>query len=84
VFVRDLVGLIEWTEAGDAARVLVFTSADHDYLMCHVDVTRIKEYRDEAVKLVGEPSIAGLLGGRVIRTPGRSRHGVRLVTLSGR
>jgi enoyl-CoA hydratase/carnithine racemase len=38
----------------------VFRSADRDYFIPHVDVTRIKEYRDEAAKLVGEASI-GLL-----------------------
>ena len=58
--VRDLVSLIQWTEANDAFQVLVFSSADPDYFISHVDVTRIKEYRDEAARLVGEPSI-GLL-----------------------
>jgi enoyl-CoA hydratase/carnithine racemase len=58
--VRNLVSLIQTAEADDAARVLVFTSGDPDYFISHVDVTRIKEYRDEAAKLVGEPSI-GLL-----------------------
>jgi hypothetical protein len=38
--------------------VLVFKSADPDYFISHVDVTQIAEYRDEAAKLVGEPSIA--------------------------
>jgi hypothetical protein len=32
--------------------VLVFKSADPDYFISHVDVTRIKEYREEASKLV--------------------------------
>jgi enoyl-CoA hydratase/carnithine racemase len=36
----------------------LFKSADPDYFISHVDVTRIKEYRAEAAKLVGEPSIA--------------------------
>jgi len=58
--VRDLVSLIERTEADGSARVLVFTSADPDYFIAHVDVGRIAEYRAEAAKLVGEPSI-GLL-----------------------
>jgi enoyl-CoA hydratase/carnithine racemase len=40
--------------------VLVFKSADADYFISHVDVTKIKEYQEEAAKLVGEPSI-GLL-----------------------
>jgi enoyl-CoA hydratase/carnithine racemase len=56
--VRDLVSLIQRAEADDAVRVLVFTSADPDYFISHVDVTRIAEYREEATKLVGEASIA--------------------------
>jgi enoyl-CoA hydratase/carnithine racemase len=55
--VRDLVSLIQQAEADDSIRVLVFKSADPDYFIPHVDVTRIKEYRAEAAKLVGEPSI---------------------------
>ena len=56
--VRDLVTLIRRAESDDAVRVLVFSSADPDYFISHVDVTRIAEYRDEAAKLTGEPSIA--------------------------
>jgi len=56
--VRDLVTLIESAEADEAVQVLVFRSADPDYFIPHVDVTRIKEYRAEAAKLAGEPSIA--------------------------
>ena len=56
--VRDLVSLIQRAEADDAVQVLVFTSADPDYFISHVDVTRIEEYRAEAAKLTGEPSIA--------------------------
>jgi enoyl-CoA hydratase/carnithine racemase len=58
--VRDLVSLIKHAEADEAVRVLVFSSADPDYFISHVDVTQIKEYREEAAKLIGEPSI-GLL-----------------------
>jgi enoyl-CoA hydratase/carnithine racemase len=58
--VRDLVSLIQQSEADNAIKVLVFRSADPDYFISHVDVTRIKEYRAEAAKLVGEASI-GLL-----------------------
>jgi enoyl-CoA hydratase/carnithine racemase len=58
--VRDLVSLIQRTEADETAQVLVFKSADPDYFISHVDVTRIKEYRAEAAKLTGEASI-GLL-----------------------
>ena len=56
--VRDLVSLIQQAEADDSVRVLVFKSADPDYFISHVDVTRIKEYREEAAKLTGEASIA--------------------------
>src|SRR5215831_5435607 len=58
--VRDLVSLIQQAEADNAAKVLIFRSADPDYFISHVDVTRIEEYREEAAKLVGEASI-GLL-----------------------
>ena len=58
--VRDLVSLIQQTEADSAVKVLVFKSADPDYFIAHVDVTRIGEYREAAGKLTGEPSL-GLL-----------------------
>jgi enoyl-CoA hydratase/carnithine racemase len=58
--VRDLVSLIQRAEADDAVQVLVFKSADPDYFISHVDVTRIKAYREEAAKLTGEASL-GLL-----------------------
>ena len=58
--VRDLVSLIQQAEADAACQVLVFGSADPDYFISHVDVTRISEYRDQAAKLTGEPSIAML------------------------
>jgi len=56
--VRDLVSLIQGAEADDSARVLVFTSADPDYFISHVDLTRVAEYRAEAARLTGEASIA--------------------------
>ncbi|HEV7607163.1 MAG TPA: enoyl-CoA hydratase/isomerase family protein [Steroidobacteraceae bacterium] len=55
--VRDLVALIQRAEADDTLRVLVFKSADPDYFISHVDVTRFKDYRAEAAKLTGEPSL---------------------------
>jgi len=58
--VRDLVVLIKEAEADKAVKVVVFSSADRDYFIPHVDVTRIKEYRAEAAKLTGEASL-GLL-----------------------
>jgi enoyl-CoA hydratase/carnithine racemase len=58
--VRDLVSLIQQAEDDEAVQVLVFKSANPDYFISHVDVTRIAEYREEAAKLTGEPSL-GLL-----------------------
>jgi enoyl-CoA hydratase/carnithine racemase len=56
--VRDLVSLIQRAEADEAVGVLVFTSADPDYFIAHVDVTRVEQYRNEAARLTGEASIA--------------------------
>jgi enoyl-CoA hydratase/carnithine racemase len=58
--VRDLVSLIQRAEEDDACQVLVFTSANADYFISHVDLTQVAEYRAEAAKLAGEPSL-GLL-----------------------
>ena len=58
--VRDLVSLIQRAEADNTIHVLVFTSADPDYFIAHVDLTRVLEYRQEAAKLTGEASIAAL------------------------
>jgi enoyl-CoA hydratase/carnithine racemase len=55
--VRDLVALIQRAEVDETSCVLVFTSADRDYFISHVDVTRINEYREQAAKLTGEASI---------------------------
>ena len=58
--IRDLVSLIQQAEADENVRVLVFKSADPDYFIAHVDVTRIKENREAAAKLNGDPSIGQL------------------------
>jgi enoyl-CoA hydratase/carnithine racemase len=58
--VRDLVSLIQQAEAEHSVRVLVFKSADPDYFISHVDVTRIKENRAAAAKLNGDESIGQL------------------------
>jgi enoyl-CoA hydratase/carnithine racemase len=39
--VRDLVSLISQLEPDEAAKVLVFKSADRDYFISHVDLNRI-------------------------------------------
>ena len=56
--VRDLVSLIETLDKGEPYKVVVFKSADPDYFISHVDVTKIAAYREEAAKLTGEASIA--------------------------
>jgi enoyl-CoA hydratase/carnithine racemase len=56
--VRDLVSLIQRAEADDDIKVVVFRSSDPDYFIAHVDLNRVAEYRAEAAKLTGEPSIA--------------------------
>jgi len=55
--VRDLVSLIQRAEADEDVRVLVFSSADPDYFISHVDLTQVAEYRAQAAKLTGEASI---------------------------
>lgn len=59
--VRDLVSLMQQVEAAHAVKVLVFKSADPDYFISHVDVTRIKENRAEAARLSGEESVGQML-----------------------
>ena len=71
--IRDLVSLIQRAEADDTVRVIVFKSADPDYFISHVDVTRMKENREEAAKLAGDPS-----SGQVLRHLSASR----LVTIA--
>jgi enoyl-CoA hydratase/carnithine racemase len=59
--VRDLVSLIQTAEADTTVQILVFRSADPDYFISHVDVTKIKANREEAMKLNGEASLGLLL-----------------------
>jgi enoyl-CoA hydratase/carnithine racemase len=58
--VRDLVSLMQHAEADDTFKVIVFASAVPDYFIAHVDVTKVKEYREATAKLPGESSL-GLL-----------------------
>jgi enoyl-CoA hydratase/carnithine racemase len=76
--IRDLVSLIQQAEADDAVQVIVFKSADPDYFISHVDVTRIKENREAAAKLDGEASI-----GQVLRHLSASRL-VSIAQIEGR
>jgi len=56
--VRDLVALIQLLDKGDDYKVVVFSSANPDFFIPHVDVTKIAEYREVAAQLVGEPSLS--------------------------
>jgi enoyl-CoA hydratase/carnithine racemase len=76
--IRDLVSLIQQAEADETIQVLVFKSADPDYFIAHVDVTRIKENREAAAKLNGDPSI-----GQVLRYLSASRL-VSIAQIEGR
>jgi enoyl-CoA hydratase/carnithine racemase len=59
--VDDLVSLIEVLDRGDQYRVAVFSSADPDFFIPHVDITKIAEYRRAAARLTGEMSLGLLL-----------------------
>jgi enoyl-CoA hydratase/carnithine racemase len=76
--IRDLISLIQQAEADDVVQVLVFKSADPDYFISHVDVTRIKENREAAAKLDGDASI-----GQVLRHLSASRL-VSIAQIEGR
>jgi len=56
--VRDLVSLIKMLDKGDSYKVVVFSSANPDYFIPHVDVTKVAEYRQIAAELTGEPSLS--------------------------
>ena len=57
--VRDLVNLIGELETGQDVRVVVLESADPDYFVPHVDLTKVAEYTAEAAK-AGGPDDASL------------------------
>jgi enoyl-CoA hydratase/carnithine racemase len=57
--VRDLVRLFGDLESGQDVRVVVLESADPDYFVPHVDLTKVAEYTAEAAK-AGGPGDASL------------------------
>ena len=59
--IRDLISLIQKAEADSGIQVLVFRSADPDFFISHVDVTKTKENLEAVMKLNGEASIGLLL-----------------------
>ena len=48
--VRDLVTLLSELEADADTRVMVLESADPEYFVAHVDLTKVAEYTAEAVR----------------------------------
>ena len=56
---RDLVNLIGALESGQEARVVVLESADPEYFVPHVDLTKVAEHTAEAAK-AGGPGDASL------------------------
>ena len=57
--VRDLVTLFARLESGHQTRVMVLESADPDYFVPHVDLTKVAEYTAEAAQ-AGGPGDASL------------------------
>ena len=57
--VRDLVTLLSELESAEDIRVMVLESADPEYFVPHVDLTRVAEYTAEAAK-AGGPDDASL------------------------
>jgi enoyl-CoA hydratase/carnithine racemase len=55
---RDLAMLIQRVEMDHSLKVVVFTSADPDFFISHVDVTSIRENRDAAAQATGEASLS--------------------------
>jgi enoyl-CoA hydratase/carnithine racemase len=58
--VSDLVSLIQQAEVDNTIQLLVFKSANPDYFISHVDVTKVKENREAAIKLNGLASLGQL------------------------
>ena len=68
--VRDLVGLLDALEFDDAIAVLVLDSADPDYFVPHVDLTKVAEYTAEAAKAGGpEDASLGMLWRKLSEVP---------------
>jgi enoyl-CoA hydratase/carnithine racemase len=68
--VRDLVTLLDALYHSSDIRVVVFGSADHDFLFPHVDVTKVAEYTAEAAKAGGPGDASlGMLFRRLSQAP---------------
>jgi enoyl-CoA hydratase/carnithine racemase len=68
--VHDLVTLIGELESGEDVRVMVLESADPDYFVPHVDLTKVAEYTAEAAKAGGpEDASLGMLWRKLSELP---------------
>src|SRR6202020_3549221 len=69
--VRDLVTLISDLQTDEVTRVIVLESADPEYFVPHVDLTKVAEYTAEAAKAGGARGAApGLLWDKLSAPPG--------------
>jgi enoyl-CoA hydratase/carnithine racemase len=68
--VRDLVTLLSELEADADIRVMVLESADPEYFVPHVDLTKVAEYTAEAAKAGGpEDASLGMLWHKLSELP---------------
>ena len=68
--VRDLVGLVGALESDPDVRVMVLESADPEYFVPHVDLTKVAEYTAEAAKAGGpEDASLGMLWRKLSKLP---------------
>jgi enoyl-CoA hydratase/carnithine racemase len=68
--VRDLVGLVSALESAPDVRVMVLGSADPEFFVPHVDLTKVAEYTAEAAKAGGpEDASLGMLWRKLSELP---------------
>jgi enoyl-CoA hydratase/carnithine racemase len=68
--VRDLVDLVRELESGESTGVVVLESADPEYFVPHVDLTKVAEYTAEAARAGGpEDASLGMLWRRISELP---------------
>jgi len=68
--VRDLVTLLSELESDQDTRVMVLESADPEYFVPHVDLTKVAEYTAEAAKAGGpEDASLGMLWHKLSELP---------------
>ena len=73
--VRDLVTLLSELESDEDIRVMVLESADPEYFVPHVDLTRVAEYTAEAAKAGGpDDASLGMLWHKLSELPAIPHH----------